>query len=163
MTARIEFFVEPFREGRPGRHVRAAIQAMEASGFDVDLGPFGNVATGPRRAAPGAIASMLGAALAAGATRVSVQVVGVEKETTLHGFGLGSLHDALGRMIAQVEMELGTSVAELAREDKQTAVRMLDERGAFLLRKSIEDVADAMGVSRITIYNYLNAIRAEAS
>lgn len=28
-----------------------------------------------------------------------------------------------------------------------------------MLRKSIEDVADSMGVSRITIYNYLNTIR----
>jgi predicted transcriptional regulator YheO len=42
---------------------------------------------------------------------------------------------------------------------KQVAVRLLDEQGAFLLRKSIEYVADAMGVSRITIYNYLNAIK----
>ena len=38
-------------------------------------------------------------------------------------------------------------------------VRMLDEQGAFQLRKSIEYIADVMGVSRITIYNYLNAIR----
>ena len=28
----------------------------------------------------------------------------------------------------------------------------------FLLRRSVEAVADAIGVSRITIYNYLNAI-----
>ncbi len=37
-------------------------------------------------------------------------------------------------------------------------MRLLDERGAFTLRKSIEDVADALGVSRITVYNYLNAV-----
>jgi predicted transcriptional regulator YheO len=49
-------------------------------------------------------------------------------------------------------------LTELSREKKQAAIRILDERGAFLLRKSIEDVADAMGVSRITIYNYLNAL-----
>jgi predicted transcriptional regulator YheO len=36
---------------------------------------------------------------------------------------------------------------------------MLDERGAFELRRSVEDVADTFGVSRITIYNYLNATR----
>ena len=46
----------------------------------------------------------------------------------------------------------------LGREDKQRAVRLLDERGAFTLRRAVEDVADAMGVSRITVYNYLNAI-----
>ena len=42
-------------------------------------------------------------------------------------------------------------------------MRLLEERGAFQIRKSIEDVADAMGVSRITVYNYLNAIRDRAA
>jgi predicted transcriptional regulator YheO len=48
----------------------------------------------------------------------------------------------------------------MTREEKQ-APCALDEQGAFQLRKAIEAVADAMGVSRITIYNYLNAIREE--
>ena len=57
---------------------------------------------------------------------------------------------ASGALIAQVER-------------KQRAVRLLEERGAFQIRKSIEDVADALGVSRITVYNYLNAIRDRAA
>jgi hypothetical protein len=68
------------------------------------------------------------------------------------------LHGALDRLIDGVEAELGGPLPSLAREDKQRAVRMLDERGAFILRRAVEDVADAMGVSRITVYNYLNAI-----
>ena len=42
-------------------------------------------------------------------------------------------------------------------------VRMLNERGAFLFCGAVEEVADLMGVSRITIYNYLNATRREPS
>jgi hypothetical protein len=38
------------------------------------------------------------------------------------------------------------------------AIRLLDEQGAFILRRAVEDVADAMKVSRITVYNYLNAL-----
>ena len=68
------------------------------------------------------------------------------------------LHGALDRLIDSVEAELGGPLPTLSREDKQLAVRLLDERGAFILRRAVEDVADAMGVSRITIYNYLNAI-----
>jgi len=49
------------------------------------------------------------------------------------------------------------NIAALSREDKQRAVRLLDERGAFQLRRSVELVADALGVSRFTVYNYLNA------
>jgi hypothetical protein len=68
------------------------------------------------------------------------------------------LHGALDRLIDAVEMELGGRLPDLEREDKQRAVRMLDERGAFTLRRAVEQVADALAVSRITVYNYLNAI-----
>jgi hypothetical protein len=68
------------------------------------------------------------------------------------------LHGALDRLIDSVEAELGGRLPDLDREDKQRAVRLLDERGAFTLRRAVEQVADAMGVSRITVYNYLNAI-----
>ena len=70
----------------------------------------------------------------------------------------GPLHGALDRLIDSVERELGGKLAQLNREDKQRAVRLLDERGAFTLRRAVEDVSDAMSVSRITVYNYLNAI-----
>jgi hypothetical protein len=79
--------------------------------------------------------------------------------TLVGGLRMPDLQDALARLIAGVEQQLGGELADLSREDKQRAVRMLEERGAFQIRKSIEDVADAMGVSRITVYNYLNAIR----
>jgi hypothetical protein len=71
---------------------------------------------------------------------------------------LPSITGALDRLIYQVERELGAPLTQLSRHDKQTAVRMLDQRGAFTLRRSVEDVADAMGVSRITVYNYLNSL-----
>ena len=71
---------------------------------------------------------------------------------------LPPLHGALDRLIEGVERDLGARLAELSREDKQRAIRMLDERGAFILRRAVEDVADVMGVSRFTVYNYLNAI-----
>ena len=74
------------------------------------------------------------------------------------GFRVGDLHGALDRLVRSVELALGGSLGELPREQKQAAIRMLDERGAFLLRRAADDIAEVMGVSRITIYNYLNAI-----
>jgi hypothetical protein len=71
---------------------------------------------------------------------------------------LPALHGALERLIDGVERELGARLPDLSRRDKQAAIRMLDERGAFILRRAVEDVADAMGVSRITVYNYLNSL-----
>lgn len=74
------------------------------------------------------------------------------------GVRLAPLHGVLDRLIAIVEAELGSPLSELSRADKQYAVAMLNDMGAFTLRKSVEDVADALGVSRFTVYNYLNAI-----
>ena len=76
---------------------------------------------------------------------------------TIAGVRMPPLHGALDRLIDAVETELGGRLPDLSRENKQRAVRLLDERGAFILRRAVEDVADAMGVSRITVYN-LNAI-----
>jgi hypothetical protein len=70
-----------------------------------------------------------------------------------------SLDGALDRMIAAVERDLGGAAGELDREQKQEFVRRLDELGAFTLRRSVEDVAEVLGVSRFTVYNYLNALQ----
>ena len=75
------------------------------------------------------------------------------------GLRLPTRTTSLISLIGQVEASFDMPLAELSREDKQRAVRMLDERGAFQLRRSMDDVADVLGVSRITVYNYLNAVR----
>ena len=38
----VEFTIEPFVEGQPGRHVLAAVEAVEALGIEVEFGPFGS-------------------------------------------------------------------------------------------------------------------------
>jgi hypothetical protein len=113
----------------------------------------------PLLEALGPVADALGASLV-GASEVDASDIALRWEGELvGGLRLPKLHGALTRLIEQVERELGGQLHELSREDKQRAVRLLDERGAFLLRRSVEDVADALSVSRITVYNYLNTIR----
>lgn len=62
----------------------------------------------------------------------------------------------LGALLDDLAAELGGSLADLPRTEKQHAVRLLEKRGAFAYRKSVETVAEALGVSRFTVYNYLN-------
>jgi len=150
---RAEFLVEPFVEGAPGAHVSAAVEACRGLGLEPDLGPFATTISGPVATVTAAIQAMSHAALAHGATAVQVRLG--ESPTATR---FGDLHDALAQMVSAVEEELGRPLAELPRDQKQAAVRLLDERGAFLLRKAVETVGEIMGVSRITIYNYLNAI-----
>lgn len=69
------------------------------------------------------------------------------------------LHGALERLVGVVEREVGGRLDSMSRSQKQAAVRRLDELGAFLLRGAVEDIAQLMGVSRVTLYSYVNAIR----
>jgi DNA-directed RNA polymerase specialized sigma24 family protein len=66
---------------------------------------------------------------------------------------------SLEALIEEVARELGGRLTDLPRADKQRAVRLLEERGAFAFRRSAETIAEAIGVSRFTVYNYLNRAR----
>ncbi|MDK0523050.1 helix-turn-helix domain-containing protein [Streptomyces sp. ML-6] len=69
---------------------------------------------------------------------------------------LPQLSESLGHILAAMERRHGKPLAELDRRAKQEAVRSLEARGAFSVRHGVETVASALGVSRFTIYNYLN-------
>lgn len=198
---RVEFTVEPFREGELGAHVEAALDALRAAGHEPDVGPFGNAVEGEVKALLEVVAGAAAAAFDAGASGIMLNVRAAEDDAeaflaavrplvrALGGHvvapehmakgavplvwrgklvgGLerpspGDLRNGLSNLISQVETELGGELAGLSRVDKQRAVRRLDERGAFAIRNAVDEVADAMGVSRVTVYNYLNATRSAA-
>lgn len=69
---------------------------------------------------------------------------------------LPQLSDSLDRILAAMERRHGMPLAELDRKTKQEVVRILEARGAFSVRHGVETVAGALGVSRFTVYNYLN-------
>lgn len=69
---------------------------------------------------------------------------------------LPQLADSLDHILAALERRRGVPLAELDRKAKQEIVRSLEARGAFAVRHGVETVASALGVSRFTVYNYLN-------
>ncbi|AVZ76112.1 transcriptional regulator [Streptomyces lunaelactis] len=69
---------------------------------------------------------------------------------------LPQLSDSLDHILAAMERRHGMPLAELDRKTKQLVVRTLEARGAFSVRHGVETVAGALGVSRFTVYNYLN-------
>ena len=74
---RVEFTIEPFRDGAPGKHVIAAVAAAKGMGLKPEMGPFGTGFEGDATLALGGIGAVIGAALANGASRVSIQVESV--------------------------------------------------------------------------------------
>jgi uncharacterized protein YqgV (UPF0045/DUF77 family) len=71
---RAEFMVEPFVEGSLGPPVAAAVEAVRDHGFDPLVEAFGTTIEGEADRVVAALADMLHAAMAAGATRVNLQV-----------------------------------------------------------------------------------------
>lgn len=70
------------------------------------------------------------------------------------------IRDVLAAMIARAQAEVGKSVGSMTRDEKMDVVRRLEERGAFLVKRSAEQVAEALDLSRFTIFSYLKEIRA---
>lgn len=175
MRVRVEFTTEPFHgeDDQLPAHVTASADALRHAGLSPDLGPLGTSVEGDAEVVVQAVWVALEAALSHGATRVTLtlddldaaapplapaetlRVVPVEAA----GGAATDLTDGLSRLIADVERELGGALATLPRAEKQHAVRLLEERGAFEMRRSVDTVAEALGVTRFTVYNYLNRVR----
>ncbi|MGW6012504.1 helix-turn-helix transcriptional regulator [Streptomyces sp. NPDC055210] len=60
-------------------------------------------------------------------------------------------------------MEAGIEVDQMKKEHKLRFVETLQSKGFFMLREAVDMTAAALGVSRFTIYNYLNELDARAS
>jgi predicted transcriptional regulator YheO len=55
----------------------------------------------------------------------------------------------------------GKAVPSMRREDKIEIVRRLEDQGVFLIKGAIKLIARKLNVSKFTIYNYLDHVRAE--
>lgn len=50
---------------------------------------------------------------------------------------------------------VGKPVDRMTKDDKVMAVKYLDSKGAFLIKKSVEKVSEFYSISKFTLYNYL--------
>jgi predicted transcriptional regulator YheO len=71
----------------------------------------------------------------------------------------GDIRDVVAGMVTKAVGEMGKTPAAMTREEKMEVVKRLEERGAFLVKRSAEQVADALDLSRYTIFAYLKEIR----
>ncbi|POX37658.1 hypothetical protein C3486_27380 [Streptomyces sp. Ru73] len=75
MRLRVEFTTEPFDLDEAPDHAVVAREVVTGAELDaVDVGPFGNTAEGDAERVLTAVDALLRQSLAAGATRVSLQV-----------------------------------------------------------------------------------------
>lgn len=61
-------------------------------------------------------------------------------------------------LLNQAQQEIGIPVELMHKKHKLEVVRALKARGFFMLRDAVEMIAEALQVTRFTIYNYLNEL-----
>ena len=66
-------------------------------------------------------------------------------------------------MIAECAYQVGKPISLMSKSDRLQMVKLLDERGVFQLRKSVPLVAERLGVTQKTIYNYLAELQAQGA
>ncbi len=74
----------------------------------------------------------------------------------------GNVDELLQVLLRSTLTILGKTVSEMTKEDKVKAVRYLDQKGAFLIKKSAEIASAFLGISKFTLYNYLEEGRDSA-
>lgn len=86
-----------------------------------------------------------------------------ETDTEADGPGAGEVfaHDVdelAAHLIHEAVQKTGVPVDLMQKKHKVAVVRDLKARGMFLLRDAVDMIASSLGVTRFTIYNYLNEI-----
>lgn len=70
-------------------------------------------------------------------------------------FFASDINEVLDNMVEQVISKMGLPPAMMQKEEKINIVVELDDRGVFLIKGAVDKVAAVLGVSRYTVYNYL--------
>ena len=71
------------------------------------------------------------------------------------------MNDLLDELISQSIKLVGKPVAMMNKDDKIKAIQFLNNAGAFLITKSGDKVSKQFGISKYTLYNYMDASRSE--
>lgn len=50
-------------------------------------------------------------------------------------------------------------LAELKREEKIDIIRFMEQKGVFLIKGAVDKVADKMGISKVTVYSYIDEVK----
>ena len=68
-----------------------------------------------------------------------------------------NVNELLDDLIDQSDQLIGKPVAAMSKEDKVRAIRFLNDHGALLITKSGDKIAAHFGISKYTLYSYLDA------
>lgn len=69
------------------------------------------------------------------------------------------INSVLENLIAEASNQIGVSYSDMTKEDRIEFIRYLDQRGAFLVTKAGDRICALLGISKYTMYAYLDIAR----
>lgn len=69
--------------------------------------------------------------------------------------------DALNSIIQEAFLQAGKHPNAMTKDDKIAFIKYLDDRGVFLISKSGPKICEILGISKFTLYHYLEIARGE--
>ena len=91
------------------------------------------------------------------AERAIDSILNHKQETTTPDRIPISVNDLLDDLIEKAAAQIGKPVAMMTKDDKIRAIRYLNKAGAFLVTRSGDKVSKYFGISKYTLYSYIDA------
>ena len=74
----------------------------------------------------------------------------------------GTVQDLLEHLISEAQASIGKDLDTMSKEDKIQFIKLLDQKGALLISKSGDRICSYLGISKFTLYKYLDISRGTA-
>ncbi|SFK99927.1 Predicted transcriptional regulator YheO, contains PAS and DNA-binding HTH domains [Paenibacillus sp. 1_12] len=75
---------------------------------------------------------------------------------------VSNVSDLLDALLQEAQEQVGKPVAAMTKEDKMRMIQLLDQKGAFLVKKSGEKICSYLNISKYTLYSYLEESKSQA-
>ena len=95
-------------------------------------------------------------ALSLASNAVSELVAPVDKQSSEFERITPNVNDLLDELIWRSTELIGKPVSLMNKEDKMRAIRYLNDKGALLITKSGDKIAKYFGISKFTLYSYID-------
>jgi predicted transcriptional regulator YheO len=69
---------------------------------------------------------------------------------------VSNVNDLLDSLIQEAQESIGKPPALMSKEDKIKVIHLLDSKGAFLIKKAGDKICGYLGISKFTLYQYLD-------
>ncbi len=69
------------------------------------------------------------------------------------------INSVLENLIFEASTQIGVPYSEMTKENRIEFIRFLDQRGAFLVTKAGDRICSLLGISKYTMYSYLDIAR----